>query len=127
MLLVQRFLLVLMFSIPIPERTRESERAKMNYTQIHVCTQTLTIGPSIKKYFISHLLHSASFTYASYSRIGHEVRPPQGACGSSLFIFLVPQESYLLANTVFCLILHKHLVVINTIFHSQFVRTTKCL
>lgn len=39
----------------------------------------------------------------------------------------MPQESYLLANTVFCLSLHKHLEVVNMIFHSQLVRDTKHL
>lgn len=121
------FCLVLVFSTLIPEKSKKSERAKKNYTHMHMCTQTLTIGQSINKYFLSHLLHAVGSTYASYSRIGQELRPPPRVHGSPLFIFLVSQESYLLANTVFCLSLHKHLEVINNAFHSQLVRATKYL
>lgn len=32
--------LVLVFSTLIPEKSRKSEKAKKNYTHIHVCTQT---------------------------------------------------------------------------------------
>lgn len=92
-----------------------------------MCTWTLTISQSNNKYFLSHLPHSVSSTYTSYSKTSQKWRPSQGVYQSSLFILLVRQESYLLANTVFCLSLHKHLEVINTIFHSQLVRATKLL
>lgn len=108
---------------------RENQEQWKSKNELHTraCVHTNTIAQSINKYFLSRLPHSVSSTYASYSKIGQELRPPQRVHWSSLFIFLVPQESYLLANTVFCLSLHKHLEVINAIFHSQLVRATKHL
>lgn len=99
----------------------------MNYTHVHVCTWTLTTGQINNKHFLSHLPHSVSSTYASYSKTGQKLRPSQRVHRSCLFILLAPQESYFLASTVFCLSLHKHLEVISTIFHSQLVRATELL
>lgn len=76
--LVQRFLFAWFCCFQLwSQRQPGTVKEQKWITHTCVCTQTLTTGQSINTYFLSHLPHSVSFTYASSSKTGQELRPSQ--------------------------------------------------